>query len=108
MQKDQLSNWGVSDSFFTESESLKINVFTSSSCTFCSEALHTVKEAAKKFKQFDLPVEVIETSVDEKPDIVEALNLIALPMIMIGNSQIIGLPRTEDIELLLHQSMLAG
>ena len=55
-----------------------------------------------------MPIEVIETSVEEQPDIVEALSVIAVPMILIGNSKIIGLPQTEDIELLLHQTILAG
>ncbi len=96
------------DAFFNESESLRINVFTSSSCTFCNEALEAAHEAAGKFHQLNLPIEVIETSVEEQPEIIEALNVIALPMILIGNSQIIGLPRAEDIELLLHQTMLAG
>lgn len=96
------------DAFFNESESLKINVFTSPSCTFCNEALEAAREAASKFHQLSLTIEVIETSVEEQPELVEALNVIALPMILIGNSQIIGLPRAEDIELLLHQTVLAG
>ena len=66
------------------------------------------QEAASKFNKLSLPIEVVETSVEEQPDVVEALNVIALPMILIGNSQIIGLPTAEDIELLLHQTMLAG
>ncbi|MHA2056620.1 MAG: thioredoxin family protein [Candidatus Thorarchaeota archaeon] len=108
MQRNELNKWEMLESFFSESESLKIKVFTSSSCTFCSEALEAAREAAKKFHEFNLPIEVIETSVEEQPEIVEALNVIALPMILIGNSQIIGLPNTEDIELLLHQTVLAG
>ncbi|MGY5856008.1 MAG: thioredoxin family protein [Candidatus Thorarchaeota archaeon] len=108
MQRNELARWEMLDAFFNNSESLKINVFTSSSCTFCNEALVAAQEAAEKFNQFDLPIEVIETSVEEQPDIIEALNVIALPMILIGNSQIIGLPSAEDIELLLHQTMLAG
>jgi len=94
--------------FFNKSEPLKINVFTSSSCTFCCEALLAAREAARKFQYFDMPVEVIETSVEERPEIVEALSVIAVPMILIGNSKIIGLPQTEDIELLLHQKILSG
>ncbi len=108
MQKNELARWDMLDAFFNNSESLKINVFTSSSCTFCNEALMAAQEAASKFNQLSLPIEVIETSVEEQPDVVEALNVIALPMILIGNSQIIGLPTAEDIELLLHQTMLAG
>ena len=108
MQRNDLAPWDMLDAFFNESESLKINVFTSSSCTFCNDALEAARDAAGKFQQLNLPIEVIETSVEDQPEIIEALNVIALPMILIGNSQIIGLPRAEDIELLLHQTMLAG
>jgi glutaredoxin len=108
MQNNQLTNWQMLDAFFNQPNSLKINVFTSTSCTFCGEALQAAREAAKKFQDFDMPIEVIETSVEEQPDIVEALSVIAVPMILIGNSQIIGLPQAEDIELLLHQTILAG
>ena len=108
MQKNELTRWDMLDAFFNNSESLKINVFTSSSCTFCNEALLAAQEAAAKFNQLNLPIEVVETSVEEQPDIIEALNVIALPVILIGTSQIIGLPSTEDIEILLHQTMLAG
>jgi glutaredoxin len=108
MQNNQLRNWKMLDALFNETDSLRINVFTSSSCAFCGEALHAAREAAKKFRDFDMPIEVIETSVEEQPDIVEALSVIAVPMILIGSSQIIGLPQTEDIELLLHQTILSG
>jgi glutaredoxin len=107
MRRNELTKWNTLDAVCNESEALKINVFTSTSCTFCFEALEAAKEAAGKFHQFDVPIEVVENSIDEKPEIIEALNVIALPMILIGKSQIIGLPRAEDIELLLHQTVLA-
>ena len=96
------------DAFFTESASLKVNVFTSSNCTFCQEALDAAREVAEKFNLLNLPVEVVETSVEEKPEIIEAYNAIALPLVLVGTSQIIGLPRTEDIEFMIHQMILAG
>ena len=108
MQRNELAGWERVDTFYKESESLRINVFTSASCAFCNEALEAAREAARKFHQLNMPIEVIETSIEEQPEIIEALNVIALPMILIGNSQIIGLPRSEDIELLLHQTMLAS
>ncbi|MFW9793644.1 MAG: hypothetical protein ACFFEE_05050 [Candidatus Thorarchaeota archaeon] len=89
------------------SESLILNVFTSSSCTFCDEALNAAFEVAEKFSSFDMPIEVVETSVEDSPEVIEAMNAIALPMIQVGNSRIIGLPSAEDIELLVHQLILA-
>jgi len=108
MQRNELGNWNMLDAFFKESESLKINVFTSSSCVYCNDALDVAREAAEKFRQFEVPIDVVETSVEDRPEIIEALNVIALPMTLIGKSQIIGLPRVEDIELLLHQTVLSG
>lgn len=108
MQRNQLEVQPQLDAFYSESASLKVNVFTSSSCTFCQEALDAAREVAEKFNLLNLPVEVIETSVEERPEIIEAYNAIALPMILIGSSQIIGLPRTEDIEFMINQMMLAG
>ncbi len=96
------------DTSSKESESLKVNVFTSSNCTFCNEALDAAFEVAEKFNHMQLSVEVIETSVEDRPDVIELFNAIALPMIVVGNSKIIGLPRSEDIENLIHQMMLAG
>ncbi len=108
MQRHQLEIMNTEHNFTSGPEPLKVNVLTSSSCNFCNEALDAAFEAAEKFALFDLEVEVIETSVDDNPEIVEALNAIALPTILVGNSSIIGLPRVEDIELLIHQIMLAG
>ncbi|MFW9807349.1 MAG: thioredoxin family protein [Candidatus Thorarchaeota archaeon] len=108
MRGNELAEWNLLESILNEPESLKINVFTSSSCTFCNDALEAAKKAALKFKQFDMHIEVVETSVEEQPELVEALNVIALPVILVGNSQIIGLPSDEDIELLLHQNMFSG
>jgi glutaredoxin len=107
MQKNQITNWEKLNACSYDTKSLKINVFTSSSCSFCSEALEKARDVALKFQNFDMPVEVVETSVEDKPDVVEALSVIAVPMIMIGKSKIIGLPQTEDIELLLHQNALS-
>ena len=108
MQRNQLDVQPSLDAFYSESASLKINVFTSTSCAFCQDALDAAHEVAEKFNLLNLPVEVVETSVEEQPEIIEAYNAIALPMVLVGSSQIIGLPRTEDIEFMIHQMMLAG
>lgn len=107
MKKHQLEVQTHLDTSCSGSDSLKVNVFTSSNCTFCNEALDAAHEAAEKFNLLHLPVEVIETSVEDSPEIIEAFNAMALPMILVGSSRIIGLPRSEDIEFLIHQIMLA-
>ncbi len=91
-----------------ESESLRINVFTSEYCSFCNEALEIARNAAGKIVYLGNPIEVVETSVDDQPALIEALNLVALPMIQVGKSQMIGLPCQEDIERLVHETVLMG
>ena len=108
MRGNELPKLKVLDTNLNQSEPLKINVFTSKSCGFCNEAIDAACEAANTFRKFDLDIEVVETSVEEQPEVVEALNAIALPMIMIGKSRIIGLPSSKDIEQLLHQSLMVG
>ncbi len=91
-----------------DSKSLRIDVFTSEYCSFCEEALKIARTAAGKIAYLGSPIKVVETSVDEQPALIEALNLVALPMIQVGKSQMIGLPCQEDIERLIHDTVLMG
>ena len=61
-------------------------------------------KVANNFRKFNFEIEVVETSVEEQPEVIESVDAIALPMILIGKSRLIGLPSPEDIEQLLHQS----
>jgi len=90
------------------SGNIRINVFTSEYCSFCKNALEVAKSVAGRSSYLSSFIEVVETSVDERPELIEALNLVALPLIQIGKSQIIGLPNQEDIERLIHEKLLMG
>lgn len=92
----------------TESDNIRIDVFTSEYCSFCENALEIARTAAGRLDYIGSAIEVVETSVDEQPELIEALNLVALPLIQIGRSQIIGLPNQEDIERLIHEKILMG
>ena len=74
LQRNQLEVRNSLDAFL--SESLKVNVFTSSNCTFCNEALDAAHEAVEKFAFSDIPVKVIETSVEENPEIIYSKEII--------------------------------
>ncbi|TFG30451.1 hypothetical protein EU528_08235 [Candidatus Thorarchaeota archaeon] len=93
---------------FEQSENVRIDVFTSEYCSFCEDALEVARTAAGNLACLGSHVEVVETSVDAKPELIEALNLVALPLIQVGRSQIIGLPLQEDIERLIHEKLLMG
>jgi hypothetical protein len=96
------------DYFSKDSKNLRIDVFTSEYCSFCNDALKVARSAAAKATYLTNPVEVVETSVDEQPELIEAFNLVALPLIQVGKSQMIGLPTEEDVERLIHQTLLMG
>jgi len=91
-----------------ESDNIRIDVFTSEYCSFCKDALEVARSAAGRVAYLSNPIEVVETSVDEQPELIEALNLVALPLIQVGRSQIIGLPNQDDIERLIHEKILMG
>jgi len=91
-----------------ESARMRIDVFTSKHCSFCAEALNVVRSAAGKISYLEHPVNVIETSVDKHPELIEVYNLVALPLIQVGKAQIIGLPNQEDVERLIHDTIIMG
>ena len=85
---------------------ITVSVFTSGGCIFCKEALAMVREAARNLTYDQLGVEVIERPVDEKPDLMESLHIVAVPTIQIGRTRVVGLPRYEELENLLHEAVL--
>ena len=87
------------------SEPIRINVFTSDKCLFCCDALDVAKSAAKRLTYLMSHVNVVETDVGREPDLVEKLDIVALPMIMVGKSRLIGLPTPQDVERLVHKSL---
>jgi hypothetical protein len=110
LQKIDLNHeeFGDIDYFYEGLERMRIDVFTSEYCSFCEDALEVARFAAGRATYLANPIDVVETSVDEQPELIEALNLIALPLIQIGSAQIIGLPKPEDIDRLIHQTLLMG
>lgn len=97
---------GNLDYFYEDAERLRIDVFTSEYCSFCNDALEVARTAAGRVTYLPNPIEVVETPVDDQPELIEALNLVALPLIQIGRAQIIGLPTHEDVERLIHETIL--
>ena len=89
-----------------EPEPLRIEVYTSQYCVFCDDAVKAVKSAACRLTYLTNHVEVKETPIDDNPGLIEALNIIALPMIQVGHARVIGIPSPEDIEQLVHETVL--
>ncbi len=83
-----------------------VTVFTSDTCAFCNKALELVKEVASDISGYENLVEVVESRLDERPDLVEQMDILALPTISVGHSRIIGMPEYSDVEQLVHMSIL--
>ncbi|RDE12927.1 MAG: hypothetical protein C4K47_06985 [Candidatus Thorarchaeota archaeon] len=86
---------------------ITVSVFTSGGCVFCKEALAMIREVTKNLSYDDLGIEIVELPVDEKPDLVKSLDILAVPTIQIGRSRVVGLPNVEELENLMHEAVLA-
>jgi len=85
---------------------MKITVFTSAKCHFCTEAVRVVEKTLEGLPFYESLVEIVETAIEDSPDIIENLEILAVPTIFVSKSRIVGLPRTEDVEQLIHQELL--
>ena len=88
-------------------ESIKITLFTSDTCAFCDEAREVVKEAVERVPYYHPYIEVVESQVDKKPIMTEKHQVLAVPTVFVANSRIVGMPRVDDLEQLIHQEMLS-
>ena len=89
-----------------DSKRLQITVLTSKNCFFCHEAVSHAKEVAETLSKLDYELEVVETSIDNDPSIIEKLGVIALPLTIVGNTRIIGISDYDDIEQLVMETLL--
>jgi hypothetical protein len=65
-----------------------------------------VRQVSKNLFYDELGVQIVELPVDEKPDLVKSLDIFAVPTIQIGRSRVVGLPRIEELENLMHEAVL--
>lgn len=89
-----------------DSNRLQITVLTSKNCFFCHEAVSQAKEVAETLSKLDYDLEVVETSIDTNPSMIEKLGVIALPLTIVGDSRIIGISDYDDIEQLVMETIL--
>ncbi|MHA2020874.1 MAG: glutaredoxin family protein [Candidatus Thorarchaeota archaeon] len=86
---------------------IRITLFTSDTCAFCDEAREVVKEAVERVPFYQPYIEVVESPVDKKPVLTERHQVLVVPTVFVANSRIIGMPRVDDLEQLIHQEMLS-
>ena len=85
---------------------LKITVYTSERCVFCKDAISLVEEARKNLSYYLPRMEVVESPIDENPKLMEKLSILAVPTIFVGDTRLTGIPSKEDLEELIHKTML--
>ncbi|MCK5151695.1 MAG: hypothetical protein KAQ65_07640 [Candidatus Thorarchaeota archaeon] len=84
---------------------LRIRVFTSERCAFSQIALEHVRCVVQNLKQSKQELEVVEASVDGNPNILETHNIMALPLTVVGDFYILGIPTSRDLESLLNEML---
>jgi protein-disulfide isomerase len=107
MQRGQVGKSIPDTPSITNSEDMmKITVFTSTQCHFCNEAVRVVEKTLEGLPFYEPLIEIVETAIEDEPDLIENLDILAVPTIFVSKSRIVGLPRTEDVEQLIHQELL--
>ncbi|MFW9966607.1 MAG: glutaredoxin family protein [Candidatus Thorarchaeota archaeon] len=87
---------------------VRITIFTSDTCVFCNEAMEAVKEAVRRVPFYQPYIEIVESPVDRQPTISENYQVLAVPTVFVANTRIVGMPRVDDLEQLIHQEMLSS
>ncbi len=84
-----------------EKRMLQITVFTSKSCLLCEQAMATVREVARRVRQYGPEIEIVEHVIDELNN-ADSLRIDTLPSIRIGERTLVGLPSPDDIENIIN------
>ncbi len=91
----------------TSLKKVKVTILTSKKCYFCNEVVDHVKKAAYNLSKFNYELEIVESSIDDNPSIIEELNVLGLPLTIIGETKFLGIPIVSDIEQMVHQELLS-
>lgn len=107
MQKERFGSFlrEVQSTEFVDPGRLKVTVFTSEKCPFCEQAVSLVKDITTTLSYYD-NVELSEVRVEDEPELAEKFEIMSLPTLLIGQCKINGLPNREEIEEMIHYSIL--
>jgi hypothetical protein len=70
--------------------------------------MEVVKEAVGRVPFYQPYIEIVESPVDAEPSFTERHQVLAVPTVFVAKSRIIGMPRVDDLEQLIHQEMLSS
>ncbi|MBD3159147.1 MAG: hypothetical protein GF309_10200 [Candidatus Lokiarchaeota archaeon] len=80
-------------------ESIKMQVFSNDACMFHDETMKLVRSVAQELSYYGYNIRIIDKSIED----CEKENIVALPTLMIGNTQITGLPSREELSELIRK-----
>ena len=103
IQKSQSTNQGYVVDPTSKLKKVKITILTSKNCFFCHEAVNQARTAADNLSKFNYELEIVESSIDDNPSIIEEMNVLGLPLTIIGEIKFLGIPIASDIEQMVHQ-----
>lgn len=83
-----------------------VTIYTSDECAFCEPAIDTVKKAIDEVSTIGCRPHVIVSRVDPDQPSLNDRDILALPTIAIGRYQLVGLPRVEEVEHLIHCAIM--
>ncbi|MBD3404535.1 MAG: hypothetical protein GF411_00190 [Candidatus Lokiarchaeota archaeon] len=83
----------------------EITVYTMKKCAFCDLALQTLHEITDRINPtYQIP-KIIESCIDQSPELIGQLDISGIPTIEIGKSRLVGLPTKREIVDLLNREL---
>jgi len=93
-----LSNEGLVRS---DDSDLTLRIFTSKRCGFSNVAVRYAQDVVDRLKCNSRNIRVVESSVDDDPSLLEKHKIVALPMTVVNNYYIIGVPSSGELESII-------
>jgi hypothetical protein len=90
----------------TKEDQVTVTIYTSDKCAFCEPAIDTVKKAIDEVSSIGCKPHFIVSRVDPDQPSLNDREILALPTIAIGRYQLVGLPRVEEVEHLIHCAIM--
>ena len=80
-----------------------IQVFTSAKCEFSDVAIGQALDVVENLANENENLRIVETSVDRDPSLLEQFNIIALPLTVVNDYYIVGVPSRRDLESIINK-----
>ncbi|MDF1539948.1 MAG: hypothetical protein P1Q69_13710 [Candidatus Thorarchaeota archaeon] len=93
-----LSSLGLEQS---DEANLTIQIFTSKRCTFSKVAIGQAQDVVARLNYKNRSIRVVESPVDDNPSLLEDLKIVALPMTVVNDYYLVGVPSSGELESII-------